>query len=68
MATPSKKSPQVERMLNRFTNRDEAIRADRCVNPPIGCGQPATEFRDDLSHKEFTISGLCQHCQDKIWG
>lgn len=26
------------------------------------------EFRDSLSVKEFRISGLCQKCQDKIFG
>ncbi len=26
------------------------------------------EFRDLLSIKEFEISGLCQKCQDKIFG
>jgi len=25
------------------------------------------DFRDNLSIKEFTISGLCQECQDKIF-
>ena len=25
-------------------------------------------FRDELSKTEFTISGLCQECQDKIFG
>ena len=26
------------------------------------------EFRDDLSRKEYNISGLCQHCQDAFFG
>jgi len=26
------------------------------------------DFKDDLSLKEFTISGMCQKCQDKIFG
>lgn len=25
-------------------------------------------FRDELSRKEFVISGLCQKCQDKMFG
>lgn len=40
--------------------RESAITARRCVNKPFGCGQPVGEFRDDLSRKEFEISGLCQ--------
>jgi len=27
-----------------------------------------TKFRDDLSRREFKISGLCQDCQDKTFG
>lgn len=26
------------------------------------------DFRDDLSRKEFKISGLCQKCQDETFG
>jgi len=29
---------------------------------------PGKEFRDELSRKEFAISGLCQKCQDKTFG
>ncbi len=25
-------------------------------------------FKDDLSIKEYSISGLCQVCQDKVFG
>lgn len=34
------------------------------------CGKeinPATEFRDPLSLKEYSISGLCQDCQDEVF-
>jgi hypothetical protein len=27
-----------------------------------------SSFRDELSEKEYTISGLCQTCQDEIFG
>ena len=26
------------------------------------------DFRDQLSRKEFKISGLCQTCQDSVFG
>lgn len=32
------------------------------------CHGPAVEFRDLLSETEFKISGLCQTCQDEIFG
>lgn len=33
------------------------------------CGKPvsADSFRDELSRKEFSISGLCQVCQDDFF-
>ena len=40
----------------------------RCVNPPIGCGQALTGFRDDVSATEYTLSSLCQACQDAVFG
>lgn len=39
-----------------------------CVPAPIGCGQPVGPFRDELSAREYQISGLCQKCQDSIFG
>lgn len=32
------------------------------------CGKSVGDFRDDLSRKEFTISGMCQACQDSVFG
>ena len=48
--------------------RTTAIEANQCLRPPFGCGQPVTGFRDGLSEKEYRISGLCQQCQDKMFG
>lgn len=44
--------------------RTDAIKSDTCVF----CKQPANKFRDELSRKEFTISGMCQKCQDEVFG
>ena len=70
MATPTQKDPEINKLINAFSgdNREEAIEADRCIKPPVGCGKSATKFRDALSAKEFLISGLCQECQDSIFG
>lgn len=34
------------------------------------CGREVNvdEFKDELSVKEFIISGLCQRCQDEVFG
>lgn len=31
------------------------------------CEIKEDEFKDELSLREFHISGLCQKCQDSIW-
>ncbi|HSW57588.1 MAG TPA: hypothetical protein VLH15_04250 [Dehalococcoidales bacterium] len=31
------------------------------------CLKQVGAFRDNLSEKEYKISGLCQQCQDKIY-
>ena len=68
MATPSKKHSGIENLLEVIAGRTTSIKGNICVRAPIGCGGPATEFKDDLSRKEYTISGLCQKCQDEVFG
>jgi hypothetical protein len=38
----------------------ESLRKRSCVM----CKKPVTQFKDDLSIKEYAMSGLCQTCQD----
>ena len=68
MATPTKKSEAIESLIDSTTpnpkGRRGAIEADECT----WCGGAATDFRDNLSRKEYTISGMCQACQDKTFG
>jgi len=64
---PTQKHPALENLLEKMTGRTTQIRQNRCINPPIGCGEPAIEFDDELSKKEYRISGLCQACQDKVF-
>lgn len=70
MAKPSPKSPEVEAHLEKISlslygrSRLDCIRNDVCVM----CGSRAKEFRDDLSRREFAISGMCQKCQDETFG
>lgn len=61
---PSSKSPEMEAILEKFFGRTTAIKSDTCVS----CGKPAEQFRDAISKKEYTISGLCQKCQDGVFG
>ena len=36
-------------------------------NQCVCCGKSATEFRDEISKREYRISSLCQHCQDEVF-
>jgi len=66
MAIPTPKDPMINKLIDAVTggNRVEAIRNNRCNF----CSKEATKFRNALSQKEFTISGLCQDCQDSVFG
>lgn len=46
-----------------FVNAVESGKCSTC-NESID----ATTFRNDISLKEFKISGMCQKCQDNIFG
>ncbi len=65
---PTQKAPQVENTLEKLVGRSTAIKGNVCVRKPIGCGQPIAGFRDELSVREYRISGLCQKCQDALFG
>ena len=45
-------------------SRTLALAGNQCVK----CGELAVEFNDELSRKEYGISGLCQCCQDSVFG
>ena len=55
-----------EDMAMRLFGRSRvlAIAGKGCVK----CGEAAASFKDELSKKEFGISGFCQTCQDEIFG
>lgn len=46
-----------------YPNRIPKMKAHVCVI----CNGKVEGFRDELSEKEFLISGMCQLCQDKIF-
>jgi hypothetical protein len=46
-----------------FQLRRPSIQHDKCVF----CGGDAKDFKDELSAKEYRISGLCQKCQDETF-
>lgn len=64
------KSQEMKNFLDGFTrdafgmSRSEAIKNGVCVV----CQTVADNFRDDVSEREFKISGMCQNCQDDVFG
>jgi len=34
----------------------------------VTCGKKVEGFKDQLSQKEYGISGVCQDCQDSVFG
>ena len=67
---PTEKHPELSKFLDDMTEmvfgnlpRSKTIHVDTCV----ACGGKANAFTDPLSLKEFSISGLCQDCQDKLF-
>ena len=67
---PSEKSPEMTEACDSFASslfgrtRTGSIGEQKCVS----CGGYATEFRNELSKREYKISGLCQKCQDAVFG
>ena len=66
---PSDKSEGIERLITALIgttlgiNRKDTIAANQCVT----CGGEALKFKDDLSRTEYSISGMCQTCQDEVF-
>lgn len=48
-----------------FKKEVELIEQGKC--PACKKEIKRSEFQDDLSRKEYKISGLCQRCQDNIF-
>lgn len=59
---------QMKRIMKQLFPEEEA-RKERGQCPFCRKQIDATmEFRDELSQREFRISGLCQKCQDEFFG
>ena len=63
MSEPLPKSPQLTRFLEKIFGATSAIQHDVCCI----CQLPATDFRDEVTQREYQQSGVCQHCQDIVF-
>jgi hypothetical protein len=57
MATPTQKHPKIDALAHAMmgSSRTLSIENDVCVS----CGGAANKFIDELSRREYRISGLC---------
>lgn len=61
-----KSSDMQEALKGLFPDHSKNIEAGGCAT----CGSKkvkSEDFENDLSRKEFSISGMCQECQNQIW-
>ena len=60
------KSKEIEQVLTAVfgRSRKETVENKSCVS----CDAPDVSFTDELSAIEYSISGLCQTCQDDLFG
>lgn len=47
--------------------KKEVERVETGLCPFCGKKVDPKDFRDELSRKEFKISGMCQKCQDEVF-
>lgn len=61
------RSKQMEKVLdNVFPVERGRVKVGICPLCPNAIHME--DFRDELSRKEYKISGLCQKCQDEVFG
>ena len=63
---PTFKSKEVDAVLDKIfgRSRTKSIKDSTCIK----CKDTDLAFVDELSAIEFSISGLCQACQDVLFG
>ena len=62
----TQKNPALDAFLSMITgkNRPDTVAIGHCTT----CDGEAVSFRDEQSEREYMISGMCQSCQDDIFG
>jgi hypothetical protein len=63
------KSPEMEKQLEDMSQ--ELFGRSRAGDVCVTCGSEKvkpSDFRDALSRKEYSISKMCQSCQDSVFG
>lgn len=65
---PAPKHPEIENLLEAVSHvlgmpRSSAFTEQKCVT----CKGDASKFKNPLCEKEYSLSGMCQKCQDNFF-
>ena len=63
MGEPAPKEKGIADFLDAMFDRTNHIKKNTCTS----CGEEAVKFDDEASRKEYTISGMCQYCQNLFY-
>ena len=65
MTKPTRMADEIRNLQSALmgTNIHTSIERNLCVR----CKRNAAQFTDEVSRREFGISGLCQECQDEVF-
>ena len=65
MTEPTSKAPLIDLMLSNLAGKSREIQlaSELCML----CNGNANTFRDDISKREYAISGMCQVGQDQVF-
>lgn len=62
----TKKAPAIDKLITAVTGKD---RTETIINKEcMLCENKNLRFANELSRREYAISGMCQECQDKAFG
>jgi hypothetical protein len=66
---PTLKTEQIDTMFKNLYGIDRKASITNCKCVSCGAKNITEEsFHDSISLREFHISGLCQNCQDSVFG
>lgn len=65
---PTVKAEEIENFIDSITPNLLGRKGSIIANVCAICKKDAIKFKDRLSEREYTISGMCQKCQDSIFG
>jgi len=71
VAEPQKKANAIDALINSISGNDRvtSIKTNKCaLRSSPNCDGTVNKFKDAISAREYTISGMCQACQDGFFG